>query len=246
MNFRRSSYYWLNTWVMANIIQLSTKEFCKRFIDFREDPCGRQYDQMTQAARSAVANIAEGNARHDTSKETEMRLIDVARASIAELAGDYLSYIMQKNELPWSKNDDTYKNISDLNLENPNYQDDVVRESARHILKQKQLFDQWLTADDPIVVANCLLILCDRLTLMINKQLDTLLAKFTEEGGFTEALTAERLQYRRQESVEQDAPECPVCGKPMIRRMAKKGINSGKEFWSCSGYPDCRGTRKIE
>ena len=246
MNFRRSSYYWLNTWVMANIIQLSTKEFCKRFIDFREDPCGRQYDQMTQAARSATANIAEGNARHDTSKETEMKLIDVARASIAELAGDYLSYIMQKNELPWSKNDEIYKNISDLNLENPNYQDDVVRESARHILKQKQLFDQWLTADDPIIVANCLLILCDRLTLMINKQLDTLLAKFTEEGGFTEALTAERLQYRKQESIEQEAPVCPVCGKPMIRRMAKKGINSGKQFWSCSSYPECRGTRKIE
>ena len=246
MNFRRSSYYWLNTWVMANIIQLSTKEFCKRFIDFHEDPCGRQYDQMTQAARSATANIAEGNARHDTSKETEMKLIDVARASIAELAGDYLSYIMQKNELPWSKNDEIYKNISDLNLENPNYQDDVVRESARHILKQKQLFDQWLTADDPIIVANCLLILCDRLTLMINKQLDTLLAKFTEEGGFTEALTAERLQYRKQESIEQEAPVCPVCGKPMIRRMAKKGINSGKQFWSCSSYPECRGTRKIE
>ena len=38
---------------------------------------------------------------------------------------------------------------------------------------------------------------------------------------------------------------CPVCGKPMIKRMAKKGVNSGKEFWSCSSYPECNGTRKI-
>ena len=38
---------------------------------------------------------------------------------------------------------------------------------------------------------------------------------------------------------------CPLCGKPMIKRVAKKGINSGREFWSCSGYPQCNGTRNI-
>jgi ssDNA-binding Zn-finger/Zn-ribbon topoisomerase 1 len=46
-------------------------------------------------------------------------------------------------------------------------------------------------------------------------------------------------------NLKTDAPACPVCGKPMIKRMAKKGINSGKEFWSCSGYPECNGTRKM-
>ena len=43
-----------------------------------------------------------------------------------------------------------------------------------------------------------------------------------------------------------EMPVCPKCGKPMLKRMARKGINSGKEFWSCSGYPACRGTRNVE
>lgn len=102
-----------------------------------------------------------------------------------------------------------------------------------------------LTADDSVVVANCLLILCNRLIMMLQKQIETLLSVFTDEGGFTEALTAERLQHRTQENIEQDAPVCQVCGKPMMRRVVKKGVNSGKEFWNCTGYPDCRGTRKI-
>lgn len=60
-----------------------------------------------------------------------------------------------------------------------------------------------------------------------------------------EGLTAERLAYRKEQSVQADAPTCPLCGKPMIKRVAKKGVNSGKEFWSCSRYPECNGTRKI-
>lgn len=79
-------YYWLDTWILANVIQLATQDFCKRFLYLQNDPCGRQYDQMTQAARSCTANIAEGNSRHYTSRETEMKLTDVARASLSELA----------------------------------------------------------------------------------------------------------------------------------------------------------------
>jgi ssDNA-binding Zn-finger/Zn-ribbon topoisomerase 1 len=80
---------------------------------------------------------------------------------------------------------------------------------------------------------------------MLGKQIETQLSTFKEEGGFTEALTAERLAHRTQASITGDAPACPKCGKPMIKRVAKKGVNSGKEFWSCSGYPECSGTRKI-
>lgn len=64
MEINRFGYYWLDTWVLANIIQLATQDFCTRFLNHTNDPCGRQYDQMTQAARSAPANIAEGNSRH--------------------------------------------------------------------------------------------------------------------------------------------------------------------------------------
>lgn len=81
MQVNRFSYYWLDTWVLANVIQLATQDFCARNLNRTNDSCGRQYDQMTQAARSFPANIAEGNSRHSTSKETEMRLTDVARAA---------------------------------------------------------------------------------------------------------------------------------------------------------------------
>ena len=40
-------------------------------------------------------------------------------------------------------------------------------------------------------------------------------------------------------------PLCPKCGKPMIKRIAKKGKNAGNEFWSCSSYPECDGTRNV-
>ena len=77
MKIGTAGYYWLDTWIFANVIQLATQDFCKTFLNLQNDPCGRQFDQMTQAARSCTANIAEGNSRHYTSRETEMKLTDV-------------------------------------------------------------------------------------------------------------------------------------------------------------------------
>lgn len=245
LQITKFSYYWLDTWVMSNIIQLATQDFCARFLDHTNDPGGRQYDQMTQAARSAPANIAEGNSRHSTSKETEMKLTDVARATLAELANDYLNWLLRHEQLPWSMHSRQYAQVANLNLDKPTYQDDVQYQSSIHILNQKHHFDTWLQSDDSMIVANCILILCNRLIMMLSRQIENQLATFREEGGFTEALTAERLAHRTQQSLQNDAPACPLCGKTMIKRVAKKGITSGKEFWSCSGYPDCNGTRNI-
>lgn len=246
LKINRHGYFWLNTWVMANVIQLATQNFCKRFLNLHNDPCGRQFDQMTQAARSGVANIAEGTSRHSTSRETEMKLTDVARASLAELGNDYLNWLLQHEQAPWSNKSPEYKQVSHLPFDKPEYSDDVLHESALHILAQKHKFDEWLNSDDSIMVARCLLVLCERLTIMLRKQIENQLDNFTAEGGFTEALTAERLQHRAEASISTDAPLCPKCGKPMLQRVAKKGTNSGKPFWSCSDYPNCTGTRKIE
>ena len=246
MKIHRFSYYWLDTWVLANVIQLATQDFCTRFLNLKNDPCGRQYDQMTQAARSATANIAEGNSRHATSRETEMKLTDVARASLAELANDYFNWLLVHEQTPWSIEHPDHIRISQITPAKPDYKDDVQHLSAIHILNQKHLYDTWLKADDSITVARCLLILCDKVVMMLNKQIEKQLALFTEEGGFTEALTAERLKHRAELSVQEDAPLCPNCGKPMLKRMAKKGVNSGKPFWSCSDYPNCTATRKFE
>ena len=246
MEIRKFGYYWLDTWVLANVIQLATQDFCLRHLNRTNDPCGRQFDQMTQAARSVTANIAEGNSRHSTSRETEMKLTDVARASLAELANDYLNWLLLHEKVPWSMSSQEYKAVNSIQLDPPAYRSDVQHLSSIHILAQKRKFDLWLGDDDSLVAANCLLVLSGRLIMMLQRQIEHLLGEFKEEGGFTEGLTAERLAHRAEKSRQADAPSCPVCGKPMIKRVCKKGINSGKEFWSCSGYPDCNGTRKIE
>ena len=245
MKINNFSYYWLDTWVLANVVQLATQDFCMHYLNCNNDPCGRQYDQMTQAARSAPANIAEGNSRHSTSKETEMRLTDVARASMAELANDYINWLMHHESIPWSNKSTEYREVCNITLDHPSYKDDVQHLSSIHILNQKHKFDKWLKSDNSIESANCILILCNRLIMMLRKQIENQLSTFKEEGGFTEALTTERLSAKAEKSIKEGAPLCPRCGKPMIKRMARKGINSGKEFWSCSDYPNCNGTRKI-
>ncbi len=58
-------------------------------------------------------------------------------------------------------------------------------------------------------------------------------------------MTAERLQARKNQAISNNAPACPKCGKPMLKRMQKKGQMQGREFWGCSDYPKCNGTRQI-
>lgn len=246
MEISKFGYYWLDTWILANIIQLGTQEFCIHYLNHSNDPCGRLFDQMTMAARSAPANIAEGNSRHSTSKETEMKLTDVARATLSELANDYMNWLLRQESIPWSVNSPEYITVNNIHIDRANYKDDVLHQCSIHILAQKHKFDQWLHSDDSLQEANCLLVLCNRLVLMLGRQIERQLEIFKAEGGFTEGLTAERLSYRQRQSVQSDAPQCPLCGKPMIKRIAKKGINSGKEFWSCSNYPSCNGTLNIK
>lgn len=246
MKISNFGYYWLDTWVIANVIQLATQDFCSHFLNRTNDPCGRQYDQMTQAARSVPANIAEGNSRHSTSKETEMKLTDVARASLAELANDYLNWLMRYGQAPWSSNSLEYKSVCFIKFDPPTYKDDVQHLSSIHILKQKQKFNQWFNPNDSMAWANCVLVLCNRLIMMLRMQITNLLKTFSEEGGFSEALTAERLAHRTKQTITNDGPTCPKCGKPMIKRVAKRGLNAGNEFWSCSSFPECDGTRSLK
>ena len=81
-------YFWLDTWVMANVVQLATQDFCTRFLNQNNDPCGRQFDQMTQGARSGVKNLTEGCERGATSMQNVLNLLDVAKASLCELRDD--------------------------------------------------------------------------------------------------------------------------------------------------------------
>lgn len=239
------SYHWLNSWILANIIQLATQEFCDRFVDYRMDPGRRLYDQMVMAARCGVANIAEGSARHSTSIETEMRLLDVARASFDELQGDIFNFLLRRRADVWAIGNPDRELIWNTELDKPAYSNSYLHDAALHILAQKRKFDTWLTNDNPEIVANALLVICQLVNRMLHTQITKRLEVFKETGGFTENMTAERLEARKTLASQSGAPACPICGKPMLKRMQKKGRMQGQEFWGCSDYPNCNGTRQL-
>lgn len=239
------SYHWLNSWIVANIIQLATQDFCDRFVDYKMDPGRRLYDQMVMAARSGVANIAEGSARHSTSIETEMRLLDVARASFDELQGDVFNFLLRRSADVWAIGNPDREALWQFTLDAPQYSNSYLHDAAKHILAQKGRLDQWLKSDDPEIAANALLILCLKENRMLQAQIQGLLEHFKETGGFTENMTAERLEARKTQASASGAPACPQCGKPMLKRMQKKGQGQGREFWGCSDYPNCKGTRPM-
>ena len=239
----------LHTFTLATIVQLETLRFCRRFVtsDPREaeqkffDPKGRQYDQMTQAARSGRQNIIEGSERSATSKDTEIKLTDVARASLGELRGDYEIWIIDRGQLPWSVHSPDAQTVNAVLLDAAPFTDDLVHESAKHALLQRRKYAQWLDSDDDVVVANAMLLIIGRAMNMLNRQMAAQGAAFEKGGGFSERLTAKRIEARDKGKVDADAPVCPLCGGGMRRRKSAQG-----EFWGCGGFPACKGTREVE
>lgn len=247
VNIRFSqSYHWLNSWVLANVIQLATQDFCEHFVDYRMDPGHRLYDQMVMAARCGVANIAEGSARHSTSIETEIRLLDVARASFDELQGDIFNFLLRRKAEVWAIGNPYRESIWQLQLDATNYSNSYLHDAAIHIYTQKSKFNEWLKNDNPEIVANALLLLCLRVNKMLQAQIQRQLENFRHQGGFTENMTVERLNARKSQASASGAPSCPKCGNPMLKRMQKKGRMQGREFWGCSDYPKCDGTLPID
>lgn len=237
------SYFWLNAWVLANIIELATQQFCERFVDYKIDPGHRLYDQMTQAARSIRANIAEGSGRHETSLETEMRLTDVARASSHELMGDFMNFMMRHSLSAWTSDDKRFLSVINLRLEKAEYGSNFISDAMRHISRQLSRFDCFVKNGTASDAANCMVVLCLKINAMLTGMLTSQLQDFKQQGGFTENLTQERIEARREVSAATGAPECPQCGKPMLRRTIQRGSRQGQQFWGCSDYPKCNGTR---
>jgi four helix bundle suffix protein len=238
----------LHSFTLATIVQVETLRFCRRFLTFDHhdaqikfyDPKGRQYDQMTQAARSGRQNIIEGSERSSTSKDTEMKLTDVGRASLSELRGDYEIFILDRGQLPWSVHSSEAQAINAISLDDAPFTDDMVHESAKHAREQRKKYAKWLDSDDAVVVANTMLIIIGRTLNMLKSQIEAQGKAFEETGGFSERLTTKRIAAREQQK-STGFPNCPLCGKPMRRRTSAKG-----DFWGCSAFPDCKGTRPLQ
>ena len=231
-------YRKLDSFTLATIIQLGTLRFCEKFLNRVNDPCGRQFDQMTQAARSGRANIIEGSERAATSRETEMKLTDVAKASLGELRGDYEIWLLKQGQLPWKNTSQEARAVADVSVDRAVLGDDPSHESAAHLLEQQKKFAAWLESEDSATVANAMLILITRATSILSRQLEAQGEAFKEEGGFREKLTGIRVEARAK---QEDAPVCPNCGKPMKKRNSARG-----KFWGCTAYPECRGIINIE
>lgn len=229
-------YLTLDSWVMAKIIQLATMDLCRKFLNHVNDPCGRQFDQTTQAARSAAANIAEGSSRSSTSKETQLRLFDVARGSLNEVLDDFLFFLLDKGQRAWPDENPDAIAIRATRLSTPKIGKSMMHDASDNILVQKEKFDKWLNNDNLIIQANTIIILCERVIKMLRSQMEAILKLFEEEGGFTENMTDTRLKARQKQEEENGAPRCRECGSIMIKYTAKKGINAGHQFWGCSNF----------
>ena len=162
----------LKSYQTAEIVYDATVVFCDRFIDKRS----RTHDQMVQAARSGVQNIAEGSMASATSKKTELKLTGVARASLEELLLDFQAFLRQRGLRIWSK--DSQEALA---------------------VRRKYLSDKSDLPDmsDPEVAANTLICLINQASYLLGRQLQRLEQQFLTEGGFTEKLYQARQQARR-------------------------------------------------
>lgn len=249
--FKNSTgYKRLDVYILMNIIQLETLVFCRRFLSLHNDPCGRQFDQMTQAARSGVKNLTEGSERQATSMQTTLKLIDVAKASLCELRDDYLTWLLDKNLPPWPQRSAEAQAVYAVRFDAADYGDDINHDLAQHIIAQRAKFTRWFgegnrkqsSAESGIIFANAMLILIGRALHMLDRLLQQHGDEFVKEGGFSERMTAARVEEKRNQrrAVNEDAPPCPVCGGVMRVRHGKTG-----DFWGCINYPACKGTRNI-
>lgn len=175
----------LLTFQLAQLIFDITVRFCNRFIDKRS----RTHDQMVQAARSGVQNIAEGSQASATSKKTEIKLTNVARASLEELRLDYLDYIRQNNLILWAIDDPLRQQVVDGRF----------KTADAYALWVKKVCD-GRSENVSEVAANGILVLLRVICTLLDRQIQAQAKAFEEEGGFTERLYKVRGQARNNNS----------------------------------------------
>ena len=167
------------------VLYRMTYVFCQRFLPKYGD---RTVDQMVQAARSGKQNIVEGFADGVTSTEMELKLLNVARASIKELKEDYVDYLRLRSLSLWT-------------VGHPRY-DGLLKFCRAH--NQLGDYESFLTKWTDEELANCANTLCHMVDRMMDRFIASEAKDFTENGGIKERMTAARLG-RRQTQNEQIA-----------------------------------------
>jgi four helix bundle suffix protein len=255
----------LRSFQIATIIYDATCRFCEQFID----PRSRTRDQMVQAARSGRQNIAEGSRAAATSSHTELRLVNVARASLEELLLDYEDFLRHCRLPQWHPESAEalavrrVRNDRSDRTDRPDQTDQVEQASTRIADERRAAqYAYWLDSPEPAARANALICLIHQANTLLDRQIASLERQFVVEGGYSEQLAAARMAERdrkrharaeragqsdqpAQADVSGHIPPCPRCGKPMALRTARQGQNVGRQFWGCSAYPDCTGVIRV-
>lgn len=161
----------------AKIVYDATVFFCSRFLKKND----RTYDQMIQAARSGKQNIIEGSQASGISKKTELKLTNVARASLEELLEDYRDFLRIRNIDEWSR-DHSYT----LKMRKLHKQPDAGYETFR----------EYIEHHDPAISANVIIGMIKLTNYLLDRQLATLENEFIENGGMLERMTHIRREYR--------------------------------------------------
>ena len=177
------NYRELLSYRKAEIVYDVTFEFCDRFLAKSD----RTIDQMIQAARSGKQNILEGSKASRTSSEVEIKLTNVAGASLEELLDDYHDFLRARKLSLWSKASREAQFVRRLGA-NP----DVTYAQ----------YQDFCETRPPEVVANIAICLIHQTNYLLDQQMRRLERDFLNEGGFRERMTRARLQQRRQTEKE--------------------------------------------
>ncbi len=230
----------------ATLIYDATYFFCEKFLAAART---RTVDQMVQAARSGRQNIAEGSRCAASSSHTELRLMNVARASLEELLLDYEDYLRHRHLPLWAAASPEASAVRAI-AARPR-RNDPSDPSDFTDADRWALYAPWLEHDDPAIRANATICLIHQANYLLDQQITALERAFIEGGGYSEQLAAERLAERQRARRENPSdrtdliPKCPQCGAAMVLRTAKAGNQVGSQFWGCSTYPACKGRAQV-
>lgn len=171
-------YQNLLSYKKSEIVYDATVYFTRRFLTKFD----RTVDQMVQAARSGKQNIVEASMASGTSKETEIKLTNVARASLEELLIDYRDFLRTRNLPEWSKDHPYTERLRKLNrLPDGSY----------------DTFRRGIENEDPEICANVIIGLIKVTTYLLYQQICTLEKDFLENGGLRERMTQARIAARK-------------------------------------------------
>lgn len=173
---QRGNYHALITFRKAECIYDITFHFAHRFLEKGD----RTIDQMVQAARSGKQNIAEGCSAAATSREMEIKLTNVAKASMQELLMDFEDYLRVRNLCQWTSTDPRFVSTREL--------------CRKH--SDSAYFRQAIPERSDETIANIAIIIINQLDYLLFRQIESLKRDFLEKGGIREEMSRARVDWR--------------------------------------------------